>query len=200
MLNVSQSRINLAASFVYSTQRSDGMDKDTNRECYRCGLTKPPDAFILRVDDRHYRMCRVCVTEILSQRNEGRKQRLPHTATHRICYLCRRTLPNDGFTRRYNGSYFSACKECNRHVFGQRRRARVNSATGSYTLEEWQKLVALFDRCPMCKREWSTITAPSRGGTVVTVDHIIPISRGGANSIENLQPLCFSCNSRKGAR
>lgn len=34
----------------------------------------------------------------------------------------------------------------------------------------------------------------------LTIDHILAVKRGGANDIVNLQTLCRSCNSRKGAR
>ena len=34
----------------------------------------------------------------------------------------------------------------------------------------------------------------------LSMDHIIPRSRGGPTTYENLQTLCRSCNSRKGAR
>lgn len=34
-------------------------------------------------------------------------------------------------------------------------------------------------------------------GILITKDHIVPKSRGGATSIKNLQPLCIKCNMTK---
>lgn len=33
----------------------------------------------------------------------------------------------------------------------------------------------------------------------LAIDHIIPLARGGTNALENLQVLCGTCNSKKGA-
>lgn len=37
-------------------------------------------------------------------------------------------------------------------------------------------------------------------GDHMSVDHITPRTAGGTNDVSNLQPLCRSCNSKKGAR
>jgi 5-methylcytosine-specific restriction endonuclease McrA len=38
------------------------------------------------------------------------------------------------------------------------------------------------------------------GGRATTVDHIVPRSRGGGSTWQNLVAACASCNERKGNR
>ncbi|TVP62613.1 MAG: HNH endonuclease [Nodularia sp. (in: Bacteria)] len=33
--------------------------------------------------------------------------------------------------------------------------------------------------------------------TNLTIDHIIPLARGGQNDMSNLHTLCFTCNQKK---
>lgn len=71
------------------------------------------------------------------------------------------------------------------------RRARKKQAVGSFTLEEWLAVCRYYrGMCLCCKRT----------DRPLTIDHIVPLSRGGSNYISNIQPLCKECNSVKGAK
>jgi len=71
-----------------------------------------------------------------------------------------------------------------------RRRGLKKGVGGSYTLGEWEILKKQYgNTCPLCEKKEPEIT--------LTADHIIPISKHGSNCIENIQPLCRSCNTKK---
>ena len=69
---------------------------------------------------------------------------------------------------------------------------------GSFTSKEFREKLKKYNVCPICKRNWKDIKVPKGKKTVIAADHIKPISKGGKNTIDNIQPLCFSCNSKKG--
>jgi 5-methylcytosine-specific restriction endonuclease McrA len=61
----------------------------------------------------------------------------------------------------------------------------------------------LFDKmgygeCVKCKLKLQN-NNPSRND-YGTIDHIVPLSRGGRDIIENMQLLCKVCNGNKGAK
>lgn len=64
--------------------------------------------------------------------------------------------------------------------------ARRKGATGTATASQIAARVAMFGgKCWLCR------------ATADTIDHVIPIARGGTNWPANLRPACKSCNCAK---
>lgn len=79
------------------------------------------------------------------------------------------------------------------HVGRQRRLAKERQAhdDGTVTRKSWRAMVLHYrHHCLRCglKHKFRQLS----------MDHVLPISRGGAHTIKNLQPLCLSCNAKKG--
>lgn len=73
--------------------------------------------------------------------------------------------------------------------YTRNRRRRLDGAGGRHTVEDIKKILKLQrGRCAYCRR---------RLRDDYHVDHIIAVTRGGANDRSNLQILCPTCNHRK---
>lgn len=72
-----------------------------------------------------------------------------------------------------------------------RKRARALGAPGpGISVAEWDALVAATNGCcAYCGRR-----------RTLTMDHLVPLTRGGHHVFENIVPACQSCNSSKGKK
>lgn len=71
-----------------------------------------------------------------------------------------------------------------------KRRTSISKAGGSFTSEQWTALCKINgNRCLCCNRKKR-----------LEADHVIPVSKGGTSNISNIQPLCRSCNAKKGTK
>lgn len=155
-----------------------------------------------------------------------REKRLDEVHTCKICgnnYTLREYMARTGHKYAQNAGYCSAgcAKEGTRqrerlyrrktgHDNGNsRRRARLFGCEYSGHKITWQRLAKrkglknneLF--CALCgclcdpnDHTWSKSTGP----THPSIDHIVPMRKGGGDTWENVQIACMACNSKKGAR
>lgn len=184
--------------------------------CRTCKEWKPADQyspFAASRDGLEYK-CKACVAEIARKyyhRNPERSKAKTkawraansdknrewsqaynkrYYAIHRtdiIAYQRKRYHEQLEFIRERRKDYRRTDKaQALRKAAHHRRRALKRQAEGSYTTQEWQALCAWFGNVCLCC-----------GSADITVDHVVPLTRGGSNWIRNLQPLCMSCNTRK---
>ena len=128
------------------------------------------------------------------------------------CHCCKKDLPTSDFVRvkvpksrkrqiTYNGVdwYWISfvCESCSKNERhrkaksdGNIRRVREIHADGWHGDTEWESVLErLGHKCLRCGSKED-----------ITRDHIKPLVNGGTHSIDNIQPLCRSCNSWKGKR
>lgn len=91
-----------------------------------------------------------------------------------------------------------------RHVLGINKGERRHTAsigdgtlTGPLGRQVLRLLFGWQQQCPYCSR---AMTSTPRRPTSKTLDHVIPLSRGGTHSADNVIVCCASCNTSKGAR
>jgi hypothetical protein len=103
-------------------------------------------------------------------------------------------------SRRYGERHREECRKRSRDyqrrnleifkMHARERRELLRKCTLHHTDEQWRELLKRYIACPSCHRKWNEKIKPTR-------DHIIPLTAGGNDNIENIQPLCLTCNVRK---
>ena len=134
------------------------------------------------------------------------------------CLRCNTALPISMFSRncRSRDGYRSECKQCERtmkqryrqanrikrieydkcyrqanpdiaRAHRRDRRARKRANGGHISPAEWRSVLARFNgKCAKCG-------SPDN----IHMDHVVPLAKGGKHSVDNVQPLCATCNLRK---
>jgi predicted nucleic acid-binding Zn ribbon protein len=94
------------------------------------------------------------------------------------------------FTNPFTTVAVHCSTRCSRKAIKLRRRVREAGSYGEWRWSDFMRIAKKFDyRCAYCGEK------PDR----LDPDHVVPLSKGGANIIGNLLPTCAPCNSDKQA-
>lgn len=162
----------------------------TERNCSICQLLFNASFFIeVRKSGKKHKSYRNQCNQCRNKANLNRRHLMGYPKKNNTFHLTveeRRQRINavNKKWREDNPQKWKAANRLNRH----RRRA-----LGSINSTEWiAKVMMLENKCQICFKTEPEIK--------ITIDHIIPISKGGTNDINNLQPLCMYCNQTKHAK
>ena len=98
----------------------------------------------------------------------------------RACLGCGRVIPGG-----------SRCGECQRDHNRRRDHRRGTRSQRGYGVAYTVRRALILRSHPFCAY---------CGAPAGTVDHVVPLARGGTNSLDNLVACCAECNASKGAR
>lgn len=190
------------------------------KQCRKCGTPKPADEFPPR-DRRQSRdglgpYCRVCQRAL--NREKGRRWRAknPEKARQNSTRATKNLRAKDpDYFRRWYAAHADNERERSKQVMRrlraedpereratQRRyrennieavRARERERTNARrALQPWSPELA----CLMAELVEQSCTYCGATDNI-TIDHVVPLSRGGKHEAQNLAPACYSCNSSK---
>ncbi len=184
------------------------------KKCNKCGKCKEIGEFHKKSDSKDglHTYCKSCFSAYKKKYRKENKEKInaynkewcKANPEKRAAYQKEYRKENREKEKAYQKKYYKKNKEkraayqkewrkaypekCAAHE--QNRRARKAGNGGSFTAKEWKVLCRKYDNKCLCCGKKKKLTA----------DHVVPLSKGGTSNIENIQPLCGTCNSRKGNR
>ena len=159
---------------------------DDSRKCKQCSKTYKP-----KVRTESFFCSRKCNDAF--RKEEAKRTRI-ETKSDRICIGCNETIPRSA---RADKKWCS--EECSSRVRGHtmntQRRIRTNEAIQNF------KRIDIYERdgwiCQLCKKAVNPkLSFPSPA--CASLDHVIPLSRGGSHQATNVQLAHLRCNTSRG--
>jgi 5-methylcytosine-specific restriction endonuclease McrA len=184
----------------------------TTKYCSKCKTWKPLRDFYKNRSqvDGYQTWCKPCFKQMNAESKQRHKE-ARNAQAREYAKTFRQTQPEvykarqKDWYERYGQDYFKEYQNQNREnvqettrrwranhplasqVSGNNTRSKREGATGVITEQEWIAILEKYEhKCAACGEQRK-----------LEIEHITPIKLGGANAIENIQPLCHRCNTRK---
>jgi 5-methylcytosine-specific restriction endonuclease McrA len=166
------------------------------QECTICGEVKERRLFFSAQQKRYMPYC-------CSPRRTHEQIEADIAEQMKTCFECGLRLPFDSFSYAPNGRdkkkpYCKCCVAAIMHEKSdrpERQRMIDETSDGSVTVPKLSRMLRESENCSHCGVAM-TQSYPVKP-TQKTIDHNVPLSRGGKHVIENVSIMCLSCNSAK---
>jgi 5-methylcytosine-specific restriction endonuclease McrA len=159
-------------------------DKQKRKEAYQRWFAKPESKKKNREKVREWRE---------ADPERTKKSHLDSYYRRWFALWAHRNSPEEKKRRRAYGHAYRRAHLAQDCAKAKRRYAMKRGAVGRHTVEEFLKVCA--DQAYKCKYCMCPLLLQT-----VTEDHVVPVSRGGTDYIDNIVASCHLCNSRKKAK
>lgn len=152
-------------------------------------------------DDQHFcsSECRLEVRrqKVMQETKDYYKQLYPDGIKRKDCDWCGEVLEVMAQGGLASRRYHERCSlEAQRARYRIKTVKRQSKTTMPSRLAADQVLREYGDKCHICK-EQIDLDLPRTSRMGLTVDHVMPLSKGGSDELTNLRPAHWICNNRK---
>ena len=170
------------------------------KTCPRCNVTKPLTEWhkSSKTKDGLQAWCKSCRKEYNKKYEISRSKRTEYNRARwekikddpqMVAYRKEWVSKNRDRLQEYSRSYYRNNRILMLH-HRSNQKARERGYEGILSLDDWKLVLSLTDgQCIACEENAAD-----------SIDHVLPLVKGGMNTVQNIQPMCIKCNLKKGTR